>query len=246
MDADDWDGTDLRRMVTLAAGRVSDRKLDLFNLWCCHALHPYLRDRRSVAAVRYAERHVDEGWPDTPERAAVRAAAKQAVAELAQWAHRCPRTPAEYRARRVYAQAALVAQQTVGSDLLPSRGVLSNAQFTACAYAWANDDSGATSPDDSPATRALREANLRLQESIFRDIVGNPLRPAAFDARWRTGDVLGLARAAYEDGAFERLPMLADALMDAGCDDAAILGHCQGLGPHARGCWVVDLVIGKH
>jgi hypothetical protein len=248
MDADAWNRADLREMLTLAAGRVSDRKLDLFNLWCCHTLAPYLRDRRSVVAVRYAERHVDEGWPDTPERAAVRSSAKQAVEELAQWAHRCPRTPAEYRARRVYAQAALVAQQTVANDL-PSRGVLSNSDYTAYAYSWANDDCGAASPDDSPTIQALRETHLRLQELIFRDIVGDPFRsvaaPASMLPRWRTADVVGLARAAYEDGAFVRLPMLADALMDAGCDDDAILAHCRGSGPHARGCWVVDLVLAK-
>jgi hypothetical protein len=245
MDADAWDGADLRQMLSLAAGRLSDRKLDLFNLWCCQVLRPYLRDRRTVAAVRYAEHQVDEGWPDASERAAVRLAAKQAVDELAQWSHRCPRTPAEYRARRVYAHAALVAQQTVGAGDLPSRGVWPNAQFTASAYAWANDDSGAASPDDSPTIQALRETHLLLQESIFRDIVGNPFRPVAFDAHWRTGDVLGLARAAYEDGAFGRLPMLADALMDSGCDDESILAHCRGPGPHARGCWVVDLILGK-
>jgi hypothetical protein len=245
MDADDWDGADLRQMVTLAAGRVSDRKLDLFNLWCCHALQPYLRDRRSVAAVRYAERHVDEGWSEAIERAAVRAAAKQVVEELADWSRTPPRrTPAEYRARRVYAQAALVVQQTVVADL-PSRGVLSNAEYTATAYAWANNDAAPAAPDDSPAIQALREVHLRRQASIFRDIAGNPFRPVGFDPQWRTGDVLGLARAAYEDGAFERLPMLADALMDSGCDDAAILDHCRGPGPHARGCWVVDLVLGK-
>jgi len=244
MDADTWDGADLRQMLSLAAGRLSDRKLDLFNLWCCHVLRPYLRDRRAFAAVRFAEQQVDAGWPDTTERAAVRAAAKQAVEELAEWSHRCPRTPAEYRARRVYAQAALVAQQTVAADL-PNRGVQSNSDYTAYAYAWANDDSGAASPDDSPTIQALRETHLRLQEAIFRDIVGVPFRPVAFDARWRTADVVGLARAAYEDGAFGRLPMLADALMDAGCDDDAILAHCRGPGPHARGCWVMDLCLGK-
>lgn len=244
MDADNWDAADLRQMVTLAAGRLSDRKLDLFNLWCCHVLRPYLRDRRTVAAVRFAEQQMDEGWPDTAERAAVRSAAKQAVEELAYWAHRCPRTPAEYRARRVYAQAALVAQQAVGNDL-PSRGVLSNSEYTATAYAWANDDSRSAAPDDSPAIQALREKHLRRQTSIFREIIGNPFRPVEFDPRWRTDDVIGLARAAYEDGAFDRLPMLADALMDVGCDDEVILSHCRSAGPHTRGCWVVDLVLGR-
>jgi hypothetical protein len=67
----------------------------------------------------------------------------------------------------------------------------------------------------------------------------------AFDPRWRSSDVLGLAQAAYDNRAFDRLPLLADAVMDAGCGDEAILGHCRGPGPHVRGCWVVDLVLGK-
>ncbi len=54
-----------------------------------------------------------------------------------------------------------------------------------------------------------------------------------------------LARSIYDDRAFDRLPVLADALEDAGCTDAAILDHCRGPGPHVRGCWVVDLILGK-
>jgi len=66
-----------------------------------------------------------------------------------------------------------------------------------------------------------------------------------FDPRWRTSDVVDVARGIYEDKAFERMPILADALMDAGCEDEQIIGHCRGEGPHVRGCWVVDLVLGK-
>jgi hypothetical protein len=81
--------------------------------------------------------------------------------------------------------------------------------------------------------------------SVLREVVGNPFRPVAFDPRWRTSDTVGLARAIYDDRAFERLPILADALMDAGCEDEQIISHCRGEGPHVRGCWVVDLVLGK-
>jgi hypothetical protein len=65
------------------------------------------------------------------------------------------------------------------------------------------------------------------------------------DPRWRTSDTLGLARGIYEERAFDRMPLLADALMDAGCDDEQVLSHCRSEGPHVRGCWVVDLVLGK-
>ena len=83
------------------------------------------------------------------------------------------------------------------------------------------------------------------QADLLREVVGNPFRPTAFDPRWRTADVVGLARAIYEDRAFDRMPLLADALMDAGCDSDEILSHCRSAGPHVRGCWVVDLVLGQ-
>jgi hypothetical protein len=76
-------------------------------------------------------------------------------------------------------------------------------------------------------------------------IVGNPFRPVTFDPRWQSETVFALAYGIYEERAFDRLPILADALEDAGCDHADVLTHCRGDGPHVRGCWVVDLVLGK-
>jgi hypothetical protein len=66
-----------------------------------------------------------------------------------------------------------------------------------------------------------------------------------FNRTWRTSDVLALARGIRGEGAYDRLPILADALQEAGCYSAYILDHCRGLGPHVRGCFVVDLVLGK-
>jgi hypothetical protein len=54
-----------------------------------------------------------------------------------------------------------------------------------------------------------------------------------------------LAEATYENRRWEDLPVLADALEEAGCDDADILGHCRGPGPHTRGCWVIDCLLGR-
>jgi hypothetical protein len=65
------------------------------------------------------------------------------------------------------------------------------------------------------------------------------------DPAWRTSTVVALAEGVYADRAFDRLPILADALEDAGCGHADILAHCRGDGPHARGCWVVDLLLGR-
>ena len=80
---------------------------------------------------------------------------------------------------------------------------------------------------------------------LIRDIFGNPFRPVAFSPSWRTSTVLALASQMYESRDFGAMPILADALQDAGCDSAEVLDHCRGEGPHVRGCWVVDLVLGK-
>jgi hypothetical protein len=82
--------------------------------------------------------------------------------------------------------------------------------------------------------------------ALIRDIFGDPFRPPVeFSAEWRTSTAVALARQMYESRDFSAMPILADALQDAGCDNADILDHCRGPGPHVRGCWVVDLVLGK-
>ena len=80
---------------------------------------------------------------------------------------------------------------------------------------------------------------------LLRDIFGNPFRPVAFSPEWRTDTAVTLARQMYESRDFSAMPILADALQDAGCDNEEVLAHCRGPGPHVRGCWVVDLVLGK-
>jgi hypothetical protein len=80
---------------------------------------------------------------------------------------------------------------------------------------------------------------------IIRDVFGLlPFRPVAFDPAWRTSTVVALARQMYDSRDFSAMPILADALQDAGCDCADLLAHCRGDGPHVRGCWVADLVLG--
>jgi hypothetical protein len=83
------------------------------------------------------------------------------------------------------------------------------------------------------------------QSVIIRDIFVNPFRPVKIDPSWRTQRVVNLALEIYDSRAFDRLPVLADTLEEAGCRDADILTHCRGPGPHVRGCWALDLVLGK-
>jgi hypothetical protein len=80
---------------------------------------------------------------------------------------------------------------------------------------------------------------------LLRDIFGNPFRPVVFDPAWLTPTVVALTNGIYSERAFDRMPILADALEEAGCDNAEVLLHCRGDGPHVKGCWVVDAVLGK-
>ena len=81
--------------------------------------------------------------------------------------------------------------------------------------------------------------------TIFRDIFGNPFRPITLNPSWLTSTVVSLANGIYTERAFDRMPILADAFQDAGCDNEDILNHCRQPAEHVRGCWVIDLILGK-
>jgi len=94
-----------------------------------------------------------------------------------------------------------------------------------------------------------------LEEDFLRDLDERCVQEAtawcrarwesSLDPLWRTSTVIALAKGINEEKAFDRLPILADALQDAGCENDDVLDHCRGAGPHVRGCWVVDLLLGK-
>ena len=90
-------------------------------------------------------------------------------------------------------------------------------------------------------------AEWGVQSRLLHDIFGPlPFRDVAVAPAWLTSDVLALARGIYEEKAFDRMPILADALQDAGCDNEEVLNHCRAAGwEHVRGCWIVDLLLGK-
>src|SRR5262249_18384399 len=100
-------------------------------------------------------------------------------------------------------------------------------------------------------TEAAGRAHLKedaAEVALLREVFGNPFRPVALDPAWlryQDGAAPELARSIYDEYAFDRLPIPADALEDAGGTDAAILGHCRQPGEHVRGCWVVDALLGR-
>jgi hypothetical protein len=95
-------------------------------------------------------------------------------------------------------------------------------------------------------------AETDAQAGVLRDIFGNPFRPASIDPAWLTPAVSSLAQAAYDERIkpsgeldIERLAVLSDCLEETGCDNEDILNHLRSPGPHVRGCWCVDLLLGK-
>lgn len=102
------------------------------------------------------------------------------------------------------------------------------------------------SPKEQLATfNRFRKEQWEHQADAIRDIFGNPFRPVTLDAAWLTPTVTKLAILIYEERQFDKMPLLGDALEEAGCSNEDMLQHCRGGGEHVRGCWVVDKVLGK-
>jgi hypothetical protein len=111
--------------------------------------------------------------------------------------------------------------------------------------AWGATHAKTLMPDNGMSEGRL-VGEQAVQCSILRDIFGNPFHPISFSPQWRTDTTVMLARQMYESRDFSTMPILADALQDAGCDNDDILNHCRDESlPHIRGCWVVDLVLSK-
>jgi hypothetical protein len=99
------------------------------------------------------------------------------------------------------------------------------------------------------AEAAERQRFQHVESEVLRDLIGPlPFRPVSLDpARlsWHDGLLVSMSRQMYDSRDFSDMPVLGDALEEAGCTDADILGHCRSAGEHVRGCWIVDLLLGK-
>jgi hypothetical protein len=210
-------GTDLLKLLVFLRGRASERKLRLFACTCCREVIPFFQGKTDFLGKKYLD--------------AVSAAEHLADRQI---------TEEEVgRVRRRW--------NRIDEDSLPERqdyqvrmirGALGQDAFRGANYSlfWATD------VDVSP---------LGSLYCVF----GNPFRPVRSDPAWlawHDRTIPQLAGAIYEDrdlpsGHLDntRLAVLADALEDAGCDNQDILGHCRSGGEHVRGCWVVDLLLGK-
>ena len=104
----------------------------------------------------------------------------------------------------------------------------------------------ATQEPINAARVVLTRCQTRARCKLVREIFGNPFRPVVFSPEWRTDTAVTLARQMYDSREFSAMPILADALQDAGCDEPALLKHLRSTKQtHVRGCWALDLVLGK-
>jgi hypothetical protein len=219
---------DPEQMLAFLRGTASDRKLRLFACSCCRRVWDLLTDPASRAAVEFSEAHADAGVRGRRGFPAVRRAAHLAFRA----------------AQREAETAAPEARAVTGARMLAAYAV-DALTAPVQAAAVANNLARAVRVQRGIALAAGACPEQEQQAGLVREQFGNPFRRVAVELRWLSSDVLALARGIHADWAFDRLPILADALQDAGCDNEDILSHCRGPGPHVRGCWVVDWVLGK-
>jgi hypothetical protein len=206
-------------MLIYARVKVSERKMRLFAVASCRRLGPLLKDPRITTALDVAERYADGAATPADLESALQGATK---------------------AQRAQRRKALLFAYAAVMDACGPGG-LGAAEKAAWAEAAATD-ARVTYGERVRRTRPDLYAALA---ALLRDIMGNPFHSVAFDPSWLTPGVARLAQTIYDARAFDRMPDVADGLDEAGCTNQDILDHCRSGGEHARGCWVVDLLLGK-
>jgi hypothetical protein len=220
-------------LLNFLVSKVSDRKLRLFGAACCTRWRGPL-----PAAVEVALRYAD-GLADEEERKAALAALRSEPAEPASrdrvWQEALMHLLAKRASDAAHHAAACVLSSVEG-----------HARYEGSCMGYA------TRAERESTAETARLAEIRRQATLLRDILGNPFRPIAVHPDWHTADIITLAGAAYgvhlpTAGHLDSdcLPILADALEDAGCSEAAILDHLRSPGPHVRGCWAVDVLLAR-
>jgi hypothetical protein len=199
------------------------RKQRLFSVACCRRIWPLIGDARLRSCVEVAERFAD-GRATSEE---LRAAEAEASAV---WSKRA-------------ADDALFACVQVCYER--NDGLHVSTSALSAAFEQQQTEANKRVDPLGGRKRGAYPPEEREQGRLLRCVFGNPFRPVAVSADWLAPAVINLARQMYESRDFSGLPILADALEEAGCDNTDILAHCRGSGPHVRGCWVVDLVLDK-
>jgi hypothetical protein len=257
-------------MLQFLAGRLSDRRFQLLACGICRRLEHLLVDARSIRALLLCEEYADRGgsWrfleraDEIAMHAGLAARAERERAETAQKREEeyLPLRPSWWDATKkvelcddrenaawlvwriayelFYPAGGIhspnfvpeVQRETIGGPLDPA----SLAEFAA-----EHVIDIATRDVEKDEDRSFRTSICE----VIRCVAGNPFQETSVDPAWLSwndGTIARIAEAIRTEHAFDRLPILADALEEAGCVNVEMLGHCRSEGPHVRGCWVID------
>jgi hypothetical protein len=220
----EWLACDDHMLMTyFVADRMSLRKLRLAEVAICRRVERDLVDERSRHALEVSEAYAD-GLVSDEVLAAARSHAKAVYQSL--------RPHATGREPPFMAILSLCGAVGTEPDLRMQADMIDIALFAP-----------RPRPDSIPSE--LRAASAAEAE-LVRDVFGNPFRQVSFSPSWRTGTAVSLAQQMYDAREFSGMPILADALQDAGCDSDDVLFHCRDTtATHVRGCWVCDLLLGR-
>jgi hypothetical protein len=210
--------------------KTSDRKMRLYACGCCRRMWHLLECDGSRKAIEASELYADRRITQQQLAAACGVARRVSVQAFN---NRLPSVPspaaleAIYAAQEVARSALLKVRKAQLKLTLPASAIL---RATVCAE----------------LSNSTRHEERKLLADLLRHVAGNPFRPQAVAAECLTSTVVSVAHMIYDERAFDRMPVLADALEDAGCADAELLGHLHRPGPHVRGCWALDLILAKN
>jgi hypothetical protein len=211
---------DPRPMLEFLRGKASDRKLRLFAVACCRRIWHRFKNRQNPRAAEVAEQFA-EGNATLSALTIAREKARDLV-------------------REIDSEDVIFPVIDELTTCIPAE----HAALAMVAYLRGDYPDGCVhwqSRLGSPFHAGATDPFVR----VFRDIFSNPFRFITLDSVWLTSTVINLAETIYAERVFDRLPILADALEDAGCTNQDILDHCRQPGEHVRGCWVVDIILSK-
>jgi hypothetical protein len=230
MNEDEWlNGTDPVAMLDYLNGKVSDRKLRLFACACVRRYWNLLRYQAPRDAVELAER-LAEGRAEA-----------QAVEDMRQ-AEDIANAYAPMFEQGAYLAAAATLAESASEAAHNSREWCRQQAVRDAVYELVPGQ------DEAAISTAASAAEATAQANLLREILGNPFRTVTIDPAWLSiaGGIAGsLATLIDEQQSFEELPYLADALMDADCDNETLLAHLREPRLHRRGCWALDVLMGR-
>jgi hypothetical protein len=221
---------DPRLMLDFLSGKLSNRKLRLFGCACC-GRSGFHRDTHVARAVRVAELHAEGLAEDIELVEAMADAANYLLCDTP--ADICLYYAAHDPACNPFYKEGCTTDQYI-------------AFYISNELARLRAEAASTDPDNDQYRKTF-EDELAAQSDLLRDIAGNPVRPmvASRDLAFEDTSVQNLARSIYDGHRFADMPQLASALQSAGCTNLTVLAHCRDQDAHVRGCWALDLLLGR-